>query len=178
MGEKAADRRPPPLPVRPPTRRSGRSSALPCPPRRAGTHFSTHRSASQRQALFVTVRGNRIYPSRLQVIWRRVLGQSSVGRPGVTLHTLRHSFATLLPKGGANLVTIQKLMGHSRLDTTAVYLHVRGENLWEGVLRHSLAARSPIEAIAQPQISLGSTAPGDPGTSANTGASFSRRLAF
>jgi site-specific recombinase XerD len=100
------------------------------------------RPATRASALFVTVRGNRIYPSRLQVIWRRVLQQSGVGRPGVTLHTLRHSFATLLLQSGANLFTIQKLLGHSRLDTTAVYLHVGGEDLRAGVLRHPLAASS------------------------------------
>ena len=97
------------------------------------------RPSSKAQTLFVTVRGNRIYPSRLQVIWRRVLGQSGIARPGVTLHTLRHSFATLLLQSGANLFTIQKLLGHSRLDTTAVYLHVAGEDLREGIMKHPLA---------------------------------------
>lgn len=98
------------------------------------------RPAGKAQTLFVTVRGNRIYPSRLQVIWRRVLGQSGVGRPGVTLHTLRHSFATLLLQNGANLFAIQKLLGHSRLDTTAFYLRMGDDDLRAEVERHPLSS--------------------------------------
>ena len=75
--------------------------------------------------LFTTMRGNRIYASRLQVIWRAVLERSGITRAGVTLHTLRHSMATpLLQSGKADPVAIQHLLGHSRLDTTGIYLHV------------------------------------------------------
>jgi site-specific recombinase XerD len=102
------------------------------------------RPKSKTEALFVTVRGNRIYPSRLQVIWRRVLEQSGVCRPGVTLHTLRHSFATLLLQNGANLFAIQKLLGHSRLDTTAFYLRMGDDDLRAGVERHPLSSAGRV----------------------------------
>ena len=90
--------------------------------------------------LFTTTRSNRIHPSRIQIIWKRVLQDSGITRPGVSLHTMRHSFATLLLQNGVDLVSIQQILGHTRLDTTAVYLHVGGAELRKAVAAHPLCA--------------------------------------
>ncbi len=93
--------------------------------------------------LFTTNRGNRIYPSRMQIIWRKTLERSGIKRSGVSMHTLRHSFATLLLQSGrADLVAIQHLIGHSRLGTTAIYLYVDAQQLREAIAAHPLAAES------------------------------------
>jgi integrase/recombinase XerC len=63
---------------------------------------------------------------------------AGVDREGVSIHTLRHSFACALLKGGTNVVAIQQLMGHASLQTTAVYLHVSGEELRAAVAGHVL----------------------------------------
>ena len=89
--------------------------------------------------LFTTVHGNRIYPSSMQRIWRGVLRRSGIQQEGVTLHTLRHSLATLLLQSGqCSLVEIQRILGHSRLETTAIYLHVNDAELREAVNAHPL----------------------------------------
>jgi integrase/recombinase XerD len=72
-------------------------------------------------ALFVGRSGKRL--SR-KGIWKNYVRYAALAGTGSRVHTLRHSFATGLLKGGADLRTVQALLGHADLTTTQIYTHV------------------------------------------------------
>ena len=62
--------------------------------------------------------------SSLQGAFRRAKVEAGIQKRGVSVHTLRHAYATHLLEAGVNLRTIQQYLGHSQLETTMVYLHL------------------------------------------------------
>ena len=75
------------------------------------------------EALFLNHRGGRLTARSVQAMVQRYAAQVNV-RAGVHPHTLRHSFATHLLDGGADLRIVQELLGHSTPSATQVYTHI------------------------------------------------------
>ncbi|MFO0586586.1 MAG: tyrosine recombinase XerC [Polyangiaceae bacterium] len=80
------------------------------------------------RALFLSSRGQRLAVRRVQEIVKKY-GMLGAGRADLHPHALRHTFATHLLDGGADLRAIQKLLGHSSLGTTQRYTHVSIDHL-------------------------------------------------
>ena len=87
-------------------------------------------AGSPTAAVFVGKRGKRL--SR-EAVWHLVKRWSDVAgvRERVTPHTFRHSFATHLLEGGADLRVVQALLGHASISTTQLYTHLTGERVRE-----------------------------------------------
>jgi site-specific recombinase XerD len=88
-------------------------------------------------ALFLSKSGRRLSTSDIRRRLR-VWGRLAAARAGVSPHWLRHSFATHLLEGGADLRVIQELLGHATISTTQTYTRVES-----GRLRSAYARAHP-----------------------------------
>jgi len=80
--------------------------------------------------LFLTRKGNKLKDTQVRTIINRKTERAGIKKK-ITPHTFRRSFATLLNNKGCNLTTIQKLLGHSHITTTAQYIHNDYETLYD-----------------------------------------------
>jgi len=85
---------------------------------------------AEQKALFLNQRGERLTRQGLWLIVKGYVKEAGIGVP-VTPHTLRHSFATHMLRGGADLRNVQELLGHANIATTQVYTQISNERLRE-----------------------------------------------
>lgn len=96
-------------------------------------------------ALFLNRSGERLSQRTIQKTVKRYAGETGLGSR-VHTHTLRHSFATHMLEGGADLRVVQELLGHASPATTQVYTHVTGAEARQAYMAaHPRAAESQDE---------------------------------
>lgn len=85
--------------------------------------------------LFVNFRGEPITSRGIRTVLQKMIEKSALNR-NIHPHMLRHSFATHLLNSGADLRTVQELLGHVNLSSTQVYTHISNEHLRKTYLAH------------------------------------------
>jgi integrase/recombinase XerC len=86
------------------------------------------RAGADAGALFLSVRGKRMYPKGIYLLVQKYIGAvSDIEKKSP--HVLRHTFATHLLNRGADIRAVKELLGHESLSTTQLYTHVTVERL-------------------------------------------------
>lgn len=83
-------------------------------------------------------RSTALSPRSVQMAFGKSIKRAEITKH-VTVHSLRHAFATHLLDGGTDICYIQKLLGHTRITTTSIYLHLRRLDL--------LKIKSPLDTL-------------------------------
>lgn len=78
--------------------------------------------------LLINKKGKPLTTNKIELIVKKITKECSL-KHNVSPHTLRHTFATHMLENGADLKTVQELLGHENLKTTAIYTHVTNERL-------------------------------------------------
>lgn len=91
--------------------------------------------AGEADYVFLNRRGNHLTRTMILIMLKRAALDAGIKKT-VSPHTLRHSFATELLKGGADLRAIQAMLGHESIRTTEIYMHMDTTQLREEILEH------------------------------------------
>lgn len=94
--------------------------------------------------VFVTRGGERLDPRNVQRILERYAARAQLTDARVSPHTLRHTGATLFIRYGGDAFSLQKLLGHSSITTTQIYVHMAGT-----ALREAHAKASPVDRLLE-----------------------------
>ncbi|MBK9290270.1 MAG: site-specific tyrosine recombinase XerD [Bacteroidetes bacterium] len=107
------------------------------------TQIRTHQKVNRRSSdiVFINNRGGALSRQMVFLMIKDLAAKAGIQKR-ISPHTLRHSFATHLLEGGADLRAVQQMLGHSSITTTEIYTHIDRAFLREAVVRYHPRSRS------------------------------------
>lgn len=90
------------------------------------------------QALFVSQQGTRLTRQSISKLVRKINMESGLKKANLSPHKLRHTSATLLYKSGADIRSLQQILGHSNISTTQIYTHIENKEIQRAISEHPL----------------------------------------
>lgn len=93
---------------------------------------------NDQQALFVSQQGTRLTRQSISKLVRKINDESGLKKTKLSPHKLRHTSATLLYKSGADIRSLQQILGHSNISTTQIYTHVENKEIQRAISEHPL----------------------------------------
>lgn len=101
---------------------------------------------------FINVHGRRLTERSVQLLMQRKRTELGMKKP-LTPHKIRHSYATHLLQGGADLRSIQEILGHANISTTEIYTHVADEQLLSSYQKFNpIASSKNLDQLEIPSL--------------------------
>ena len=101
---------------------------------------------------FINTHGRRLTERYVQLLMQNKRAQLGIKKP-LTPHKIRHSYATHLLQGGADLRSIQEILGHANISTTEIYTHVADEQLLSGYQKFNpIASSENLDQLELPSL--------------------------
>ena len=98
--------------------------------------------------VFLSNRNKKMDAHTIRSFIKLSYNKANIDSSKYSVHTLRHTCATLLYKAGIDIRTIQELLGHEQLDTTTIYTHIHDTNVKKSMLEHPLAHFTMKDALS------------------------------
>lgn len=92
----------------------------------------------QQQALFISQSGTRLTRQSVSKLVRKINSDSGLEKNRLSPHKLRHTSATLMYNAGADLLSLQRILGHSNISTTQIYTHIENKEIKRVISEHPL----------------------------------------
>ena len=98
--------------------------------------------------LFISQWNKKISSRQIRKIVKKTYEKAEIDETQYSVHSLRHSFATILYKSGVDIRLLQILLGHSRIETTQIYAHMHSESLMNAMQGHPMSHFKIKDALA------------------------------